>query len=91
MQPELCKWEQELTPLGCGCCGAHSHAAHCFHVSELQDQCDPWLLLGFLSGSEEFKKRHEENKTLFWQCRKIDPKGPLKGNADCVWKAKAQL
>ena len=42
------------------------------------------LLMGFSSGFEEFKKHHEGNKKAFWQCRKIDPKGPLKGNVDCM-------
>lgn len=37
---ELHMWEQKVTPLGRGHCGAYSCAAHCFCISGLQDHCD---------------------------------------------------
>lgn len=42
------KWEQEVAPLGCGDCGAHSHAAHCFCIDGLQDHCDLPAAAGLL-------------------------------------------
>lgn len=48
-QLELQKWEQEVVSLGCGHCGARSHAAHCFCIGGLQDHCDPLAAAGILT------------------------------------------